>query len=58
VDLSVTWNEEDDLFVGVTRRMDDGVVEVELEDDECLTLLSRCESAKIWRLWLAFGWRR
>ncbi len=35
-----------DLFVGVTRRIDDGVVAVEFEDVECLTLLSKCESAK------------
>jgi hypothetical protein len=33
------------LPVGVTRRIDDGVVVVEFDDDECLGL-SRCESAK------------
>ncbi len=45
-DLSVIWNGGEDLPVGVTRRIDDGVVVVEF--DECLRLLvglSRCESA-------------
>ena len=57
VDLSVNWKDkfvgEDDLPVGVTRRIDDGVVVdvvvVEFDDDVCLTLLvelSKCESAR------------
>jgi hypothetical protein len=46
----VIWNGGDDFPVGVTRRIEDGVVVVELDDDgdECLRLfvgLSRCESA-------------
>ncbi len=50
-DLSVIWNGGEDLPVGVTRRIDDGVVVVVVVefDDECLRLfvgLSRCESAK------------
>ncbi len=45
------WNGGDDFPVGVTRRIEDGVVVVELDDDgdECLRLfvgLSRCESAE------------
>lgn len=57
VDLSVNWNGKfvggEDLPVGVTRRIDDGVVVVVVEfvadDVECLRLfvgLSRCESAR------------
>jgi hypothetical protein len=65
-DLSVIWNGGEDFPVELTRRIEDGVVVVELEEDddgdECRRLfvgLSRCESARrikkiVYRLYCLF----